>query len=79
MAVERVRERVRHGGHDVPEAVIQRRFDRRLYGLIREYGPMCDLTYCFDNSGGEPRLIFARSADGMDIHDATIFAMLERV
>lgn len=77
MAVARVRERVRDGGHDIPESVIRRRFERSLRGLMREYGPICDSVDCFDNSGDPPRLIFARSEDGLDVRNRDIVAALE--
>lgn len=39
-AVARVRERVRKGGHDVPEADIRRRFERSLTNLLGDYLPL---------------------------------------
>ena len=37
LAVERVRERVRVGGHDIPEETIRRRYDRGLKNLFELY------------------------------------------
>lgn len=57
MAVARVAERVRQGGHDIPEAVIRRRFvtGRRLFES--HYRDAVDAWALYDNSGDEPVLI----------------------
>jgi predicted ABC-type ATPase len=57
IAIERVAERVRQGGHPVPIAVIQRRFaaGRRNFDVI--YQNLVDDWAEYDNFGTEPRLI----------------------
>jgi predicted ABC-type ATPase len=56
LAVSRVAERVRLGGHDVPAAVTRRRYRAGLLNLFRLYLPMADSWQLFDNSGrGRPR------------------------
>lgn len=57
LAVQRVAERVRQGGHDIPEATIRRRFDsgRRLFASV--YQPLVDHWALYDNSGDEPVLL----------------------
>lgn len=77
MAVERVRERVRHGGHDIPDPVIARRFVRGLRHMLDDYAPICDLTICLDNSRSPPGPIFVRSAAGLEIDDPRLFQQLE--
>lgn len=77
MAVERVRERVRHGGHDIPETVIARRFVRGLRHMLDDYAPICDLTVCLDNSRSPPGPIFVRSAAGLEVDDPGLFRQLE--
>lgn len=57
IAVARVAERVRQGGHDVPEAVIRRRFDAGLHHFDRHYRQAVDAWMKFDNSGVEPVLL----------------------
>lgn len=44
-AVERVRERVKQGGHPIPEEAIRRRFDRGIELFSNEYRPLFDLWY----------------------------------
>lgn len=49
-AVARVADRVRRGGHDVPEATIRRRYKAGLENLSRLYMPLADTWELFDNS-----------------------------
>jgi predicted ABC-type ATPase len=55
-AVARVAQRVKQGGHDIPEAVIRRRFHAGLENLMQYYGPAVDAWVLYDNSGEEPLL-----------------------
>ena len=57
LAVRRVAERVRQGGHNIPEATIRRRFEagRRLFSDV--YQPLVDQWYLYDNAGGQPVMI----------------------
>ncbi|OYV47684.1 MAG: ATPase [Burkholderiales bacterium 21-58-4] len=49
LAVERVRRRVRHGGHDVPEGKIRERH-RRLWQLVADAIEIADTATVYDNS-----------------------------
>ncbi|MHB1306514.1 MAG: AAA family ATPase [Limisphaerales bacterium] len=64
VAIRRVRERVRKGGHAVPAADIRRRYRRSLHNLASHYLPLADEWTIFDNSGREPCLV----ADGTSSH-----------
>ena len=57
MAVQRVAERVRQGGHDIPEATIRRRFESGRRLLVDVYRPLVDKWILYDNSGDEPILM----------------------
>lgn len=57
LAVARVRQRVREGGHNIPEPVIRRRFAGGLSNFEALYKPLIDEWALYDNSGGEPVLI----------------------
>lgn len=50
LAVRRVRGRVQSGGHDVPEAIITRRYARGLKNLRSLYLPLADVWSVYDNS-----------------------------
>jgi predicted ABC-type ATPase len=57
LAIARVRQRVREGGHNIPEPVIRRRFASGLRNFETLYKPLADEWALYDNSGGEPVLI----------------------
>ncbi len=62
LALERIAERVRMGGHDVPAGTVRRRFIKGLDHLVGAYRPFWDSWYIFDNSMETPKLIaFERS------------------
>jgi len=57
MAIDRVAERVRQGGHDVPSGVIRRRFAAGLRNFEQVYRDAVDAWALYDNAGDEPVLI----------------------
>lgn len=57
LAIARVRQRVREGGHNIPEPIIRRRFAAGLRNLENLYKPAVDEWALYDNSGSEPALI----------------------
>jgi predicted ABC-type ATPase len=57
LAVERVRERVRLGGHNIPENVIRRRFVKGLQNFVKIYQPLADSWRFYDVSGRSPVLV----------------------
>lgn len=57
MAVARVAERVRQGGHAVPDAVIRRRFASGLRNFLALYKSLADDWVLFDSAESPPRLI----------------------
>jgi predicted ABC-type ATPase len=59
LAVQRVRTRVRAGGHEVPEQVIRRRHAAGLTNFWKFYQPLADAWAVYDNSELEKSLIAA--------------------
>jgi len=57
MAIARVAERVRQGGHNVPEQVIQRRFSAGRANFDNLYRELVDSWALYDNAGDEPLLM----------------------
>jgi predicted ABC-type ATPase len=57
LAIARVAERVRQGGHDVPEPVIRRRLTAGLRNFGRHYRGQVDDWALYDNAGALPVLI----------------------
>lgn len=63
LAVARVADRVRRGGHDVPEGVVRRRFASGIAQLFAHYLDFADGWQIYDNSEVTgPRLIASRAA-----------------
>ena len=54
MAIARVAERVRQGGHDIPEPVIRRRFVAGRKNFESRYRAAVDAWTLYDSSGTEP-------------------------
>lgn len=75
LAVSRVAERVRLGGHGVPEATIRRRYESGLRNFSSLYLPIVDSWQVLDNSAAPaPDLIAAGSRDTEpDVHDPRIW------
>ena len=68
LAVSRVAERVRAGGHDVPEAVVRRRYPVGLMNFFRLYCPLADSWQLFDNSARTgPRRVAVGQRDAVEI------------
>ena len=70
LAVQRVRYRVRAGGHDVPEDKIRQRY-QRLWGLVAQAFPRCDHASVYDNSSSTGPRIVAQFTDGHLVGEAT--------
>lgn len=75
VSVARVKERVAHGGHDTPEADIRRRYPRSIGNLLGEYGKLCDISLCFDNSAN-PVLIYSKQGDTVSVETPMIYQRL---
>jgi predicted ABC-type ATPase len=56
-AIARVAERVRQGGHGIPEAVIRRRFAAGLQHFDQHYKQRVSTWAKYDNSGTDPVLL----------------------
>jgi predicted ABC-type ATPase len=76
MAVARVAQRVRQGGHNVPEPTIHRRFDVGLRNLFDVYLPLCESWQLFDNSTIEPRVVAHYKGGELAIVDAAPYSRI---
>jgi predicted ABC-type ATPase len=75
LALARVRTRVLEGGHDVPDIVVRRRFDRAIRNFLVEYRSLGNWML-FDNSEGSPVVIaFERERD-LRIINAEVYKTL---
>jgi predicted ABC-type ATPase len=57
MAIARVAERVKQGGHDIPSDVIRRRYTAGLRNFHLVYKSVVDVWALFDNAGETPVLL----------------------
>ena len=57
LAISRVKERVRQGGHPIPEEVIRRRFAAGLHNFETIYKKEVDDWIKFNNMGDQPILL----------------------
>jgi predicted ABC-type ATPase len=57
LAMNRIKSRVRQGGHNVPRADVQRRFARSWRNFQEDYRPLADLWAVYDNSTRPAKLI----------------------
>ena len=78
LALLRIRERVRKGGHNVPAKDVRRRFGRTLGNLLHLYRPLLDTLRVFDNSTREPRLIFEDEDGQTTVYDAKLYQQMTR-
>jgi predicted ABC-type ATPase len=74
----RIRERVKHGGHDIPDDTIFRRFPRIMHNLIRIYIPLCDKAICYDNSRPKYVPVFEKSDKDLRIFNQNIYERIVR-
>ncbi len=79
LALSRIRGRVREGGHDVPEAIVRRRFDRSIRNFLNRYCRLGDSWTLFDNSSETPSEIACEEAGELRIIKAGLYsALLDR-
>ncbi len=79
LAVARVANRVRQGGHGIPEETIRRRFSRGMHCLFHVYMPIMDHWELYDASRYHPVLV-ARHADGQQsIYDEETYQAITAI
>jgi len=66
VAIARVHERVKKGGHDVPVADIRRRFTRSLDHFVSDYAPLADRWAAWDSRPIPPTLMAESGTCGAD-------------
>jgi len=79
IAIERVKARVRLGGHSIPEGTIRRRFERGRKNLFELYLPIADAWHIY-NAGTEPAAEIARfdGVNGEVILDNELWSLIRR-
>ncbi len=78
LAINRVAQRVRHGGHNIPQDVIIRRYHAGISNLFNIYMSCADYWLLADNSNN-PRVIVAEGGQGLEteIYDVELFNTIQ--
>jgi predicted ABC-type ATPase len=81
-AVKRVAQRVKQGGHNVPEDAVIRRYYLGIKNLVLHYLPLVDEALIMDNSSEESskRLIARKNRNNpLDVIDGAIWKKIEEI
>jgi predicted ABC-type ATPase len=79
LAIERVKTRVKEGGHNIPENVIKRRYVNGIKNLFDIYLPIVDGALIYDNSYGKHELIAHKmGVNELEIVDENKFNQLKK-
>jgi predicted ABC-type ATPase len=76
LALRRVRARVLEGGHDVPDVVVRRRFDRSIRNFLLHYRHLGDSWTLFDNSGATPAIVAFEKQGSLHIMNGELYNLL---
>ena len=72
----RVAERVSHGGHDVAEADLQRRFPRSLHNFLYVVSERVDEAVCLWNGDNGVQLVFRQEGAARKVANPMLLAHL---
>ena len=79
LAIERVRDRVVSGGHNIPDAVVRRRYVMGLQYLFDVYIPVIDRWILADNSKPPFSVVAEGSKDVIYIKDNEKYQLIRRI
>ena len=79
IAKERVRKRVKEGGHNIPEETIECRYYRGISNLFTLYMPICDHWEIYNNTKKELQDIAHSQYRGITIDDETAFKNIQEM
>lgn len=77
LAKQRVAERVAHGGHDIPQRDIERRFYRSLSNLFACYLDAVDRTVCYLNEGETPESVFVQTRKNLIVDRDDVLSIMK--
>jgi predicted ABC-type ATPase len=78
MALARVENRVRQGGHPVPAEDIRRRYGSGVRNLFRLYRPLLDGWWLYDASRLPPKLIAKQNQERQTIQQKGLYRRIEQ-
>jgi len=77
IAINRVAQRVKKGGHNIPTDIIERRYYKGLKNLYKKFLPLCDEWIICDNSGQELEIIARKDKLDTLIFNNNIFNLIQ--
>jgi predicted ABC-type ATPase len=78
LAIRRVADRVRAGGHFVPDDTIRRRYSRSVRNFHELYRPVVTTWQVYDNSDRRPRLIAEHNSYFETVVDPETWTLFQR-
>ena len=78
LAVARVKNRVRQGGHNVPEPVIRRRFESGIRNLFQLYRLRLDAWWLYDASRLPPKVVAEEEDGELRLFHPGLFEQIKR-
>lgn len=79
LAIKRIKERVRKGGHHIPDNVVKRRYIRGLTNLFHIFIPLADYLFVINNSQKKQSVIAKGENDDILIYDQQTWNQLKVV
>jgi predicted ABC-type ATPase len=79
LAVMRIKERFRSGGHWVPERDVRRCYTRSLKNVYSVYGPLADTWEIFNNAGITPQLIATMNVGDITVVDEGLYDKIRNI
>ena len=79
MAKCRVAERVRHSGHNIPHADLERRYFRSLDNFLGEYALLVDRAVCYCNADSDPVVVFEQHSARRKVTETARLQALEEM
>lgn len=79
LAIQRVKNRVLTGGHNIPEAVVYRRYFMGLKYFFETYVPLSDRWILADNSVSPFKIVAEGSKDGIFIRDGEKYGIIKNM
>jgi len=78
LAIERVRIRVKEGGHNIPNETIKRRYDLGISNMFNLYIPVSDYWMFIDNSSSPFEILAEGQKNIENINNAQIWTNLKK-
>jgi len=73
LAIDRIKQRVKEGGHFIEDKIVKRRYKRSIINFRNSYIKLADDWMIFDNTKDEPILVAKKTNDDEDIYLNDLF------